>query len=58
MGLRRVGAAVAEARDGALAAAGPGVSTAELDGVVAEVLARHGARSAPALAYGFAGACV
>jgi methionyl aminopeptidase len=32
-----------------------GVSTAELDRVAAEVLARHHARSAPALIYGFPG---
>jgi methionyl aminopeptidase len=31
------------------------VSTAELDAVAAEVFARHGARSAPALVYGFPG---
>jgi methionyl aminopeptidase len=32
-----------------------GVSTAELDAVAASVFARHGARSAPALVYGFPG---
>jgi methionyl aminopeptidase len=33
----------------------PGVTTAELDAVAAQVFARHGARSAPALVYGFPG---
>jgi methionyl aminopeptidase len=54
-GLRQAGRAVAEARDAALAAAAPGVTTAELDALVREVLAKHGARSAPQLAYGFPG---
>ena len=53
--LRRVGRVVAEARDAMLAAALPGVSTAELDAIAREVLRRHGARSAPRLAYGFPG---
>jgi methionyl aminopeptidase len=34
----------------------PGITTAELDEVGARVLAQHGARSAPALVYGFPGA--
>ena len=46
-GLRLAGQAVAEARDAMLAAAAPGVSTAELDAVGREVLDRHGARPAP-----------
>lgn len=33
----------------------PGVSTAELDRLAAEVVARHGAQSAPRLVYGFPG---
>jgi methionyl aminopeptidase len=33
----------------------PGVTTAELDGVAAEIFDRHGARSAPALTYDFPG---
>ena len=41
------GRAVAEARDAMLAAAAPGVSTAELDAVGREVLDRHGADPAP-----------
>jgi methionyl aminopeptidase len=53
--LRRVGRVVAEARDAMLAAALPGVSTAELDAIGRDVLRRHGARSAPRLAYGFPG---
>ncbi|MGE3618927.1 MAG: type I methionyl aminopeptidase [Acidimicrobiia bacterium] len=52
-GLGRVGQVVAEAREAMLGAAVPGTSTAELDAVGREVLRRHGARSAPRLAYGF-----
>jgi methionyl aminopeptidase len=55
-GLRRVGAVVAEARDAMGARVAPGVSTGELDRVGAAILAAHGARSAPKLAYGFPGA--
>jgi methionyl aminopeptidase len=33
----------------------PGMTTAELDAVGAEVYERHGARSAPQLMYGFPG---
>jgi methionyl aminopeptidase len=54
-GLRLAGRAVADARDAMLAAVAPGVTTAELDAVAAEVLRVHGARSAPKLAYGFPG---
>jgi methionyl aminopeptidase len=36
----------------------PGVTTAELDGVAAGVLASHGARSAPTVVYGFPGHCL
>ncbi len=58
-GLRRVGRAVADARDAMLAAAAPGVTTADLDAVGRSVLRRHGARSAPQLAVGFpAATCV
>jgi hypothetical protein len=46
-GLQLAGRAVAEARDAMLAAAEPGVSTADLDAVGREVLDRHGARPAP-----------
>ncbi len=54
-GLKRAGRAVAEARDAALAAVRAGVTTAELDEVARDVLLRHGARSAPKLAYDFPG---
>lgn len=54
-GLRRAGAAVAEARDAMVAEAQPGMSTAELDEVGRAVLEKHGARSAPKLAYEFPG---
>ena len=47
-GLQLAGRAVAEARDAMLAAAAPGVSTAELDAVGREVLDRHGARAGAA----------
>lgn len=55
-GLKRVGAVVAAARDAMAAHVAPGVSTAELDAIGKEILERHGARSAPQLAYGFPGA--
>lgn len=54
-GLKRAGAAVAEARDVMGAHAVPGITTAELDAIGKEVLDRHGARSAPQLAYDFPG---
>jgi methionyl aminopeptidase len=54
-GLKRAGAAVAEARDTMAASVAAGVSTRELDAIGLEVLRRHGARSAPQLAYGFPG---
>ena len=54
-GLTRVGQVVAEARDAMLKAAVPGTSTAELDAVARDILRRHGARSAPQLAYRFPG---
>lgn len=54
-GLQRIGAIVAEARDAMGARVEPGVTTAELDAIGKEVLDRHGARSAPQLAYGFPG---
>jgi methionyl aminopeptidase len=53
--LRRVGAVVAEARDAMLSQVRPGVTTLELDAVGRQVLASHGARSAPELAYKFPG---
>ena len=54
-GLQLAGKAVAEARDTMLAEVRPGVSTLELDEVGRDVLKRHGARSAPKLAYNFPG---
>ena len=54
-GLKRAGRAVAEARDQMLAAVTAGISTQELDEIGREVLRRHGARSAPQLAYDFPG---
>jgi methionyl aminopeptidase len=58
-GLRRAGAAVAEARREMGAAVAPGVSTGALDEIGREVLAKHGARSAPQKAYRFPGtACI
>lgn len=56
LGLRRVGLAVAEARDRMLAAIEPGITTLELDRIGQRSLRAHGARSAPRLAYGFPGA--
>jgi methionyl aminopeptidase len=53
--LKRVGAVVAEARDTMASQVAPGVTTAELDEVGRDVLRRHGARSAPQLAYRFPG---
>lgn len=55
LALKRAGAAVREARDKMGAEVAPGVSTAELDALGREILQRHGARSAPALAYNFPG---
>ena len=55
-GLRRAGRAVAATLREVARRVRPGVSTAELDALAAQVLARHGARSAPALVYGFPGA--
>ena len=55
-GLLRIGAIVAEARDVMGACVRPGVTTAELDAIGRGILERYGARSAPALAYGFPGA--
>lgn len=55
LGLQAVGALVARARDAMLAAARPGVTTAELDEVGRRVLEQGGARSAPKLVYGFPG---
>lgn len=53
--LRAIGAIVAEARDAMGAAVTPGISTAELDAIGGATLRKHGARSAPQLAYRFPG---
>jgi methionyl aminopeptidase len=55
-GLRAVGKVVAEALAAMRAAVRPGVTTRQLDDIGAGVFARHGARSAPQLAYDFPGA--
>ena len=54
-GLRRAGRIAHLALDAMEARVRPGVSTAELDAVAAGLFAAHGARSAPALVYGFPG---
>ena len=53
--MRRVGRLVALALQEMRQAARPGMTTAELDAVGADFLLRHGARSAPQLAYRFPG---
>src|SRR5215218_8578182 len=54
--LRRAGRAVAATLREVARRVRPGITTGELDALAALVLARHGARSAPALVYGFPGA--
>jgi methionyl aminopeptidase len=54
-GLKAAGKVVAEALAAMRAAVRPGVTTRELDEIGASVFARHGARSAPQLAYDFPG---
>ena len=54
--LRAIGRIVRRTLDTAAAAVRPGVTTAELDGLAAAVLAAHGAESAPPKVYGFPGA--
>ena len=57
--LRAIGGIVRKALDSMAAAVRPGVATAELDRIGAEVLARHGAESAPPKVYGFpAAVCI
>ena len=55
-GLRRAGRVVSATLREVSRRVRPGVTTAELDAHAARVFARHGARSAPALVYGFPGA--
>jgi methionyl aminopeptidase len=54
-GLRQAGRIARLTLDALEAGVRPGVSTAELDAVAARVFAAHGARSAPAMVYGFPG---
>jgi methionyl aminopeptidase len=54
-GMRESGRVVRKTLDELEKMARPGVSTGELDRAAARVFARHGARSAPALVYGFPG---
>jgi methionyl aminopeptidase len=56
VGLRRAGRAVAATLREVARRVRPDITTGELDALAALVLARHGARSAPALVYGFPGA--
>src|SRR5438094_3706257 len=55
-GMRRVGRVVGLALQEMKESVRPGMTTGELDRIGAEVLKRHGARSAPQLMYGFPGA--
>ena len=54
-GLREIGRIVRAALDAVERATRPGVTTVELDHLAAAVYAEHGARSAPAMVYGFPG---
>jgi methionyl aminopeptidase len=54
-GMRLAGRITRQTLDALESRVRAGVSTAELDAVAASVFARHGARSAPALVYGFPG---
>jgi methionyl aminopeptidase len=54
--LRIIGRIVRQALDKTAAAVRPGITTAELDEIGAQVLAQHGAASAPPRVYGFPGA--
>ena len=57
--LRAIGKIVRAALDAMASAVDPGVTTAELDRVGAETLARYGAESSPPKVYGFPGtACI
>ena len=51
--MEKVSAVVRRTLDTLAAAVRPGVTTAELDAVARDVVVAHGARSAPALFYGF-----
>ena len=54
-GVTEAGRVTTETLDALARHVRPGATTAELDDVAAAVLARNGARSAPAMVYGFPG---
>jgi methionyl aminopeptidase len=54
-GMRAAGSVVRLMLDAMQGAVRPGITTAELDAVGADVMRQHGAQSAPALVYGFPG---
>jgi methionyl aminopeptidase len=54
-GMERVSAVVRRTLEALAAAVRPGVTTADLDAIARDVVVAHGARSAPALVYGFPG---
>lgn len=54
-GMRAAGAVVCLVLEAMKSAVRPGITTAELDEVGAAMMRQHGARSAPALVYGFPG---
>jgi len=54
-GMREAGRITTETLDALQSHVAAGITTAELDEVAAAVLKEHGARSAPALVYGFPG---
>ena len=54
-GLKRIGLIVGRTLEAMRAAAEPGMTTAELDAIAAELLEQEGARSAPRLTYNFPG---
>ena len=53
--MEKVSAVVRRTLEALAAAVRPGVTTADLDAIAREVVVAHGARSAPALVYGFPG---
>lgn len=53
--LKRIGGIVAEAREAMIKAVKSGMTTRELDELGGNILKKHGAKSAPALTYGFPG---
>ena len=54
-GMREAGRITTETLDALQAHVAAGITTGELDAIAAAVLKKHGARSAPALVYGFPG---